>query len=358
MLLQISERLEQYNANSFLNELSEASKLLGILEAKIEAYKFNGIIIPMLRNKEAISSMQIEGTQTTITDVIEDKISDSTKEKDKSMIEFLNHAKAILYGTEYLQSSCFTDDFIKNLHGIMMQGVLSSKKQSGIGHYKTKNNYIVNSTGTVVFTPPPYTETPKYMRELLEFINCMTDGINPLVKAALMHAQFESIHPFEDGNGRVGRLLVSLYLYKAKVINFPFFYISEAISKDKAVYYNKLTSSRGDSYDEWIRFFLQKCIVQATNHIAYIDSLNELYERTRKVVKEIINSPKFDQIVECVFTQPIITVDYLSKQLSVTLSQARRYMDKLEGLQILHGDDRIRKRKYYFVELLDLVRRQ
>ena len=324
MLLQISERLGQYNANSFLNELSEASKLLGVLEAKIASYKFNGILIPMLRNKEAISSMQIEGTQTTITDVIEDKINDDTKAKDKSMVEFLNHTSAILYGTEFLQSSCFTDDFIKSLHGIMMNGILSPQKRSGLGHYKTKDNFIVNSAGTIVFTPPPCTETTKYMRELLDFMNCMTDGINALVKAALMHAQFESIHPFEDGNGRVGRLLISLYLYKAKVINFPFFYISEAISKDKAVYYNKLTSSRGESYDEWT----------------------------------VINSPKFDQIVECVFTQPIITVDFLSKQLSVTLSQARRYMEKLEGTQILHGDDRVRKRKYYFVELLDLVRRQ
>lgn len=358
MLLQISERLGQYNANSFLNELSEASKLLGILEAKIASYKFNGILIPMLRNKEAISSMQIEGTQTTITDVIEDKINDDTKAKDKSMVEFLNHTSAILYGTEFLQSSCFTDDFIKSLHGIMMNGILSPQKQSGLGHYKTKDNFIVNSAGTIVFTPPPCTETTKYMRELLDFMNCMTDGINALVKAALMHAQFESIHPFEDGNGRVGRLLISLYLYKAKVINFPFFYISEAISKDKAVYYNKLTSSRGESYDEWIRFFLQKCIVQASNHIEYIDSLNKLYERTREIIKAVINSPKFDQIVECVFTQPIITVDFLSKQLSVTLSQARRYMEKLEGTQILHGDDRVRKRKYYFVELLDLVRRQ
>lgn len=240
----------------------------------------------------------------------------------------------------------------------MMNGILSPQKRSGLGHYKTKDNFIVNSAGTIVFTPPPCTETTKYMRELLDFMNCMTDGINALVKAALMHAQFESIHPFEDGNGRVGRLLISLYLYKAKVINFPFFYISEAISKDKAVYYNKLTSSRGESYDEWIRFFLQKCIVQATNHIEYIDSLNKLYERTREIIKAVINSPKFDQIVECVFTQPIITVDFLSKQLSVTLSQARRYMEKLEGTQILHGDDRVRKRKYYFVELLDLVRRQ
>lgn len=109
--------------------------------------------------------------------------------------------------------------------------------------------------GSVVFIPPSYTETKKYMDELIDYMNDVNDGINPLVKAAIIHSQFESIHPFEDGNGRVGRLLISLHLYKARVINFPFFYMSEAISQDKRIYYNMLTASRENSYDEWIRFF-------------------------------------------------------------------------------------------------------
>ena len=358
MLATIAERINDYNANNFLNELFEASKLLGILEAKVSGYQFNSILIPMFRNKEAISSMLIEGTQTTITDVFEDRINAAKNTDDRVMREFRNHTQALLYGTEYLRSSGFTDEFLKELHRIMMTGILPPKKQKSIGRYKDKDNYIVNSVGTVVFTPPSYTETPKYMRELTSFMNNETDGINPLIKAAIIHSQFESIHPFEDGNGRVGRLLVSLYLYKARVINFPFFYISEAISQDKAIYYNKLTGSRLDSYDDWIRFFLQKCIVQASNHIGYIDSLNNLYERTKAVVKDSINSPKFDQIIECIFTQPILTVAYLAEQLSVTSGQAKRYMDKLEEKQILLRDDRKRGRKYIFVELLDLARRR
>ena len=96
------------------------------------------------------------------------------------------------------------------------------------------------------------------MDELIEFMNDFEDGIHPLIKAAIIHSQFESIHPYSDGNGRVGRLLVSLYLYKAKVINFPFFYISEAISVDKGIYYNMLTNSREDNYNEWVKYFLKK----------------------------------------------------------------------------------------------------
>ncbi|MCC8029603.1 MAG: Fic family protein [Lachnospiraceae bacterium] len=357
MLKMITERTADYNANTFINELFEASKSLGILEEKISGYHFNSILIPMFQNKEAISSMQIEGTQTTISDVFEDRINTTKDTNDKVMLEYRNHTQALLYGKDYLRGNGFTDDFLKKLHHIMMKGILPPQKKKSIGRYKNKDNFIVNSVGTVVFTPPSYTETSKYMRELTAFMNCSTDGINPLIKAAIIHSQFESIHPFEDGNGRVGRLLVSLYLYKAKVINFPFFYISEAISQDKAVYYNKLTDSRMNSYDDWIKFFLQKCIVQANNHIGYIDSLNKLYERTKSVVKESINSPKFDQIIECIFTQPIITVAYLADQLSVSSGQAKRYIDKLEDKQILLGDDRKRGRKYIFVELLDLARR-
>lgn len=357
MLKMIRERAADYNANIFLNELFDASKLLGILEAKIDGYQFNSILIPMFMNREAISSMLIEGTQTTITDVLKDNLGSARNGDDKVMREYRNHTNAIFYGTEQLRNGIFTDELMQSLHKLMLDGLLPSPKAKSIGRYKQCDNYIVNSVGTVVFTPPPHTETAKYMRELLAFMNNSTDGINPLIKAAIIHSQFESIHPFEDGNGRVGRLLISLYLYKARVINFPFFYISEAIAQDKAVYYRMLSDSRMNSYDEWIRYFIKKCTVQANNLIRYIDELNRLYLRTKEQIKESVNSPRFDKIIECIFTQPIITVAYLAEQLSVTPGQAKRYLNKLEEKQILLGDDRKRGRKYYFAELLDLSRR-
>lgn len=357
MLKAIKERASDYNANCFLNELFEASKLLGVLEAKIDGYQFSRILIPMFQSKEAISSMLIEGTQATITDVFKDNLVSSRNGDDKVMREYRNHTKALIHGTEYLRTSGFTDELMHTLHRLMMDGLLPPSKESCIGHYKQRDNYIVNSAGTVVFTPPSHLETGRYMRELLAYMNEANDGINPLIKAAIIHSQFESIHPFEDGNGRVGRLLVSLYLYKAKVINFPFFYISESIAQDKSVYYRMLSDSRVHSYDEWIRYFIRKCSVQAQNLIGYIDDLNALYQRTKDTIQKSINSPRFDKIIECIFTQPIITVAYLAEQLSVTSGQAKRYLDKLEEMHVLLGDDRKRGRRYYFVDLLDLSRK-
>lgn len=356
MLRTIAERASDYNANNFLNELFEASKLLGVLEAKIDGYQFNSILIPMFRNKEVLSSMQIEGTQTTMTDVLENNLS-ATRSGNRTMREYRNLTQALLHGTEYLRGSGFTKELLCQLHEIMLKDLVSPAMKECVGHYKQHDNYIVNSAGSTVFTPPSHTETERYMRELLAYMNDSTDGVNPLIKAAIIHSQFESIHPFEDGNGRVGRLLVSLYLFKTRVIHFPFFYISEAIAQDKAIYYRMLSDSRVSSYDEWIRYFIRKCSLQAGSLIRYIDSLNALYLRTKATVQECINSPKFDRIIECIFTQPLITARYLSEQLSVTPGQAKRYLDKLEEKHVLLGDDKSRNRRYFFTELIDLSQR-
>ena len=356
MLKYLNERLPDYDVNFFINELFETSKLFGMLEAKIEDYKFSRILFPVLHKKEAISSMAIEGTQTTISDVLEHEISPQKKE-NKEYIEVKNHADALMYGINYLKENAFSNNFFHELHQKMMVNILPDSKKDCIGKYKVKNNRIVTSLNKLVFLPPDFKETPRYMNELISFMNNTQENMNPLIKAAIIHSQFESIHPFEDGNGRVGRLLITLYFFKAKIINFPFFYISEAISQDKAVYYSKLTSSREGNYNEWIKFFLQKCIVQTKKHISYIDSLNQLYEKTKLVVQEAINSAIFDRIIECMFMYPILNSKTLSDKLGVAVIQARRYLDILESKNLLLGDDHQRNRTYYFHELLDLARR-
>lgn len=355
MLAFLKDRATDYTVDKFVIELCEASKYLGALEAKINSYHFEKILIPLLRKKEAISSMQIEGTQTTMSEIFEEEIKSQTI-TDKTTIEVQNHTKALITGVEYLKDNDFSHQFIKEIHRIMLDGVISPKLQNTLGEYKTKDNKIVNSAKTVIFLPPSHTQTYHYMDELIEYMN-RDDETHPLIKAAIIHSQFESIHPFADGNGRVGRLLISLYLYKAKLINFPFFYISEAFGQEKTVYYSKLTDSRNNSFDEWIRFFLKKCIVQAKIHISYMDSLDDLYKKTKATLKKAINSPKFDAITECLFSQPVLTSAYLSKALDVTPVQAKRYLDILQDVHILQSDDRQRYKRYFFVELLDLAYR-
>lgn len=350
----ICDRLQDYNINFFVNELVESSKNLGILQAKIDAYKFNSILIPMFHRKEVMSSMDIEGTQrTTLSDICEREV-DPKLQDAKESIEIRNHTKALIFGAEHLRTNKFTHSFIQEVHKIMLTDVEPPNPDKPIGKYKIKNNQIENGAGTVVFIPPVVSETKKYMNELIDFINNDSD-IHPLIKAAIIHSQFESIHPFADGNGRVGRILVSLYLYKANVINFPFFYISEAINQDKRVYYNMLTNSRNSSYDEWIKYFLNKIIIQTNKHTEYIDSLNNLYSKTKSTVQKIINSPKFDDVIECLFTNPVLNANYIEDKLNISHGQAVRYLNVLEKAGILFGDDKQRGRRFYFLELLNLA---
>jgi len=351
----IKDRVTDFNVISFVNELANASKSLGILEAKIDSYQFNSILIPMLQKKEALSSMYIEGTQTTITDVLKNEICPQPSD-EKIQIEVRNHVQTLIYGAEYLRAGKFTHTFMKQIHSYMMTGIIAPGLEKTLGRYKAKDNQIKSSTGTVVYTPPAASETKKYMDELLTFMNNTEDGLHPLIKAAMIHSQFESIHPFSDGNGRIGRVLISLYLYKAKVINFPFFYLSEAINMDKVVYYRMLTDSRTNSLDDWINYFLRKVNIQTSKHIAYIDDLNALYTKTKNTVKECINSPKFDEIIECLFTHPVLNANALEDELAVSHGQAVRYLNVLEEKRVLLGDDRKRGKTFFFAELIDLAR--
>lgn len=356
MLAFITSRTNDFDARTFVNELANASKNLGILEAKIDSYQFNSILIPMLQKKEAVSSMDIEGEQTTITDVFKGELSPQSS-KEKKQIEVRNHIRTLMFGADYLRTGKFTHSFMKQIHEYMMSGIIAPGLENTLGRYKIKDNQITSSIGTVVYTPPTASETKRYMDELISFMNATDDDLNPLIKAAMIHSQFESIHPFSDGNGRIGRVLISLYLFKARVINFPFFYMSEAINMDKSVYYRMLTDSRTNTLDEWIKYFLTKITVQTTKHIGYIDALNALYTRTKSIIRNCINSPKYDEIIECLFTYPILNADILEDQLSVSRGQAIRYLNTLEANKVLSGDDRKRGKTFFFGELIDLARR-
>jgi Fic family protein len=356
MLEFLDKRRNDYSAGSFINELFQASKMLGMLEAKIYAYQFTNIILPTLQRKEALSSMYIEGTQTTftLTEALKNEVSPQPTD-EKYNIEIRNHILALTYGAEHLRVENFSHSFMKKLHEIMMKDVIAPNLANTLGKYKIEDNRITSSTGKVVYNPPPASDTKKYMDDLLTFMNNSNDGINPLIKAAIIHSQFESIHPFSDGNGRLGRVLISLYLYKTRVISFPFFYISEAINQDKSVYYSMLTNSRNSTLDEWIKFFMEKVTVQAISHCQYIDALNNLYTKTKSSVKECINSPKFDEIIECLFMHPVLTANKLEDVLAVSHGQAVRYLHVLEEKRILLSDDRMRGKTFFFTALLTLA---
>lgn len=349
----IEYQLDKIDINYFLSELMEAIKYLAVYETKISDCRIeDGIFLPRLQQKEALSSLKIEGTQTTMNDIIADEI--VPNEKNADLIEIKNHSTAIMKASEAVKFSGFSNDLIKEIHKTLLTKVRKKNKGIILGEYKRKDNFIVNSVGTKIFTPPSYTETNKYMDDLLKFMNDKTISLHPLIRSAIVHAQFESIHPFEDGNGRVGRLLITVFLYYHQVINAPLFYISEALQEDKISYYNYLTKSRDGHYNEWIKYFLSKCTVQAKKNINYIDSINHLYSETDKIVSKIIKTNS-KNVLKVLFDYPLLTAKVLSKEIDISMQQAKRYLKLLENEKILIADDKQRNTTYYFIELINLI---
>ena len=170
------ERINDFDARYFVNEIATASKYLGVLEAKIDSYQFNSILIPMLQKKEAISSMYIEGTQTTIPDVLKSEINPKPGNK-KIQYEVRNHIKTLIFGTEYLRTGKFTHSFLKQLHTYMMTDIIAPELNNTLGKYKIKDNQIKSSTGATVYTPPSASETKRYMDELITFMNDPEESI-------------------------------------------------------------------------------------------------------------------------------------------------------------------------------------
>ena len=350
-LLKIEDVVKKLNTDYYLDELIEASERIAVLNSKVADCKLKDYIyLPFLKNKEAVESLQIEGTETSMSEVLDES---SQPEENSNVMKIQNYSEALNMGCNAVRFG-FDEALIKAVHKTMMAscdptGVL------GIGEYKKVNNYISRNK-EVLYMPPLPDEIPAYMKELVKFANEDTE-LNVLVRAAILHSQFESIHPFTDGNGRTGRILVPIYLYYKRKITTPLFYISEAFNKNKISYYQMLTESRKGDINNWVKFFLEKCIAQANSHIDYVSRINELYDETTKQIEKLVNTSSVNSIVEVLFKYPKLNSKLLAGELQTSTSQAIRYLNTLSSNGILwlpeHTSQR-RNKSYYFIRLINL----
>lgn len=353
-LERMSDQVKKVDIQKISAHLLEAVRLLAVYDTKIKDSKIKKFYLPRLEQIEAISSMKIEGTQTTMSDVIASDVFPDPKNSD--LTEVFNHNIAVVKGSRAIQiDGGFTDQNIKDLHKTMLTGIKHRNKNSILGEYKSEDNKIVSETKTVIYYPPHYYEVQGYMDDLITFMNSAEYVYHPLVNAALLHSQFESIHPFDDGNGRIGRMLIPLYLFKTKVINTPMFYISEAIEKDKIQYYRNLTNSRTSDMNLWINYFLRKCIDQSNKHIKYFQDLEVIHHNVSELIKNNVPSQKNMELIDALFAYPQLTAKKLSDVLTVSRAQAIRYLRTLESLGILYPDEKIRNTSYYFEAYLRLL---
>lgn len=340
----------------FLDELIDATAKLEVYKEKIKDSKLDSAwFMPTLQQKEALASSMLEGTQATLDGVFTNQV--APNDKDRNLNEVRNYYLATISGYRYLQGNEFSDDFFLHMHELLMQG--NVRKPALIGKYRTTQNYIGKNDAShaITFIPPAPDEVPSLMKNLIAYINQAKDKYRPLIRAAIIHAQFETIHPFIDGNGRVGRMLIPMYLYAQKQIELPCFFISEALERDKIRYYTLLNDIRyKNDWNEWIRFFLATVAKQCDKYISTITAINALYEKHLGIAKDLARSASIVDIINILYQYPVVTAKQIADRTNIPVTSINRYLALLTEHRILYSDNKKRNRTYFYYDLLDILR--
>lgn len=342
--------------SQFLDELIDATARLEVYKTKIKDSKLNSAwFMPTLQQKEAWASSRMEGTQATLDGVFINQV--MPNDEDQNLNEVKNYGTATVAGYKYLQRKDFSDEFFYEMHTALMQG--NVRKPALVGAYRTEQNYIGRNDAShaITFVPPAPESVPRLMDNLIGYINQPEDRYRPLVRTAIIHAQFETIHPFMDGNGRVGRMLIPMYLFAQKQIDLPCFFISEALENDKIRYYTLLNDIRfKNDWNEWIRFFLATVTRQCNKYIDIISSINDLYERHLTEAKELVRSSNIVDIMNVLYKYPVITAKQIEEITEIPTTSINRYLGLLVEHRILYSNNKKRNRTYFYYDLIDILR--
>lgn len=346
---------EELNPAIFMESLIDATARLEVYKAKLDSSKLDrSWFLPTLQRKEALASSLLEGTQATLDGVLVDQVNPS--DSDKNLLEVRNYLRAASNGYKYLKRKEFSIEFIQFLHKDLLTGNVRRNKATIPGSFRTEQNYIGQGR-TIFYVPPTPDKVLPLMENLVAYLNSPQDNLRPLVRTAIIHAQFETIHPFMDGNGRVGRILIPLYLYKQNQISLPCFFISEALERDKFKYYDFLTGIRAkNDWGSWINFFLRTVEQQCSKYIQMVDQINQLYETDLARAKELIRTNKVVDLINLLYQYPIITTAIVTRYTGIPSATATRYLNILTQERILYTDGKMRNRTFFYYGLLNVIR--
>jgi Fic family protein len=318
--------------------LSNADRALGALDMATDLLPDSNFFILSYLRKEATLSSQIEGTQATFMDVAKAEAGASDTEIPKDYEEIINYIEALNYGLKKIK----TDDFplslrlIREIHEKLMVDVRGQHKTPG--QFRNSQNWIGGATINTATYIPPTVEDMQLSLDNLERFFHSKQPLPPLVKIALTHTQFENIHPFLDGNGRIGRLLITLLLCHFKLLNKPALYLSEYFKVFQKEYYDRLNNvhENGD-YESWVKFFLEGIWIVSEQAVETAKKINILKERDIKKLSELSakSSKSAITLLEKLFGHPIITVNDAAEMTGLTFANANNLVQRLVDLKIL-----------------------
>jgi Fic family protein len=317
-----------------VSQVSRADLAVGTLSGLGETLPNPHLLIYPFIRREAVLSSRIEGTQSSLSDLL---LFEATQvEKQRDVKEVQNYARAMEYGLKRLVELPLSLRFIRELHSILMEGVRGERATPG--EFRQSQNWI-GSAGAVLdeatYVPPPVPEMQECLSQLEKFLHAKT-RLPPLVEAALVHYQFEAIHPFLDGNGRIGRLLVTLLLCQKNVLSKPLLYLSAFFEKHRPEYYELLLNvSHSGQWREWIEFFLQAVTEQSDDAVSRSRHLLELLRNYSQLAREKHLPPTAGQLIELIFMKPVLNAKTAQELLKVSYPSAQYALTSLENAGIL-----------------------
>ena len=318
-----------------LNLLSQADRQLGRLDMYSEYIPNIDLFISMHVLKEATKSSKIEGTKTNIEDALLDK-EDVNDEKRDDWEEVQNYIEALNSAITNLEKLPFSSRLIRATHKTLLQGVRGKHKLPG--EFRSSQNWIGGaSINDATFIPPIHSDINEYMGDLENFAHNSESFFPDLLKIALIHYQFETIHPFLDGNGRVGRLMITLYLVEKGILKKPVLYLSDFFERNRILYYDNLTRVREkDDLTQWLKFFLVGVIETAKSSINTFDSILKLQKEVEVKIQTLgSRSHNAQLILNHLFQRPILNAQKVKELTNLSSPSVYKLIDELEKLEIL-----------------------
>ena len=323
-----------------LDLLSKADRALGRLDGITSNLPNPDLFLAMFVRQEAVLSSQIEGTQSTLDDVLRFEIDEEGVNLPEDIGEVVNYVNAMNYGLERLETLPMSLKLIREIHGRLLDGVRGGEKTPG--EFRRTQNWIGPANCNLLgasFVPPPVHEMHGALADLEQFLH--TEAGPVLVQCGLAHAQFETIHPFIDGNGRVGRLLIAFLLCQRDILKRPLLYLSSYLKAHRAEYYDRLTAVRlsGD-WEGWMKFFLKGVFEVSQAASTTARKILELREQARQKVK-------IQPLLDYLFEQPLVSIAMVQSNLGCGFKAAGSYVEQFVAAGLLRETTGFRKNRRY-----------
>lgn len=351
--------LKKLDWSVFVSEISIANREIARYDGLLHSIPNPLVMLAPLKTKEAVLSSKIEGTQATLEEVYQYEANEEENTpKYHDIIEVINYRYALNFAIKEMQKRPISINMIKKIHELLMEGVRGENKDPG--NFRRIQNWIGKPGSKMEearFIPPSPANIMEYMGNWEKYIH--TADKDPLVQLAIVHAQFEIIHPFLDGNGRIGRIILPLFLYHHKIIHQPAFYLSSYFEKNRQEYYDSLKSiSDTGNWEQWIKYFMQAIIYQSKENTIKVKTILDLYDEMKEKITEKTHSQFAIQTLDQLFSTPVFSSSRFIKETKIPKASASRILLALSEKGILKITKKGKGRSpsiYRFTALMKIV---